>query len=123
VSAVDMYADLLQAISEHGNLSKACREMDVAKSTFLDAVDGDADLADRYAQARARGFDAEAERALDEALQAEDAGLGRLALDARKWYLSKLAPKRYGDKQLVGSDPDNPLPAGVVVTFKKGDGE
>lgn len=42
----------------------------------------------------------------------------RLRVDARKWYAGKMRPKVYGDKQLVGSDPDNPLPAGVNVTFK-----
>lgn len=33
----------------------------------------------------------------------------RLRVDARKWTASKLKPKKYGDKQLIGSDPDNPL--------------
>ena len=30
---------------------------------------------------------------------AEDAQARRLSVDTRKWYLSKLAPKRYGDQQ------------------------
>lgn len=35
----------------------------------------------------------------------------RLMVDTRKWLLSKLAPKKYGDKVDVnhGSQPDNPL--------------
>lgn len=32
----------------------------------------------------------------------------RLRVDARKWYLSKLAPKRYGDKVAVGGAEDLP---------------
>lgn len=36
----------------------------------------------------------------------------RLQIDARKWTLSKLLPKKFGDKVLVGADPDNPLPTG-----------
>ncbi|WP_420140164.1 hypothetical protein [Sphingomonas sp.] len=111
------YSALLDALTEHGNLTKACRDLGIAKSTFLDAVDADSALADRYTQARARGFDTEAERGLEDALTWEgDAALGRLALDARKWYLSKLAPKRYGDKQLIGSDPENPLPAALDLS-------
>jgi hypothetical protein len=42
----------------------------------------------------------------------------RLAVDARKWAASKLKPKVYGDKTLLGSDPDNPLPTGIDVTFR-----
>lgn len=33
----------------------------------------------------------------------------RLKVDARKWVASKLAPKKYGDKQIIAGDPDNPL--------------
>ncbi len=46
-----------------------------------------------------------------------DVNRDRLAVDARKWVASKLKPKVYGDKTLVGSDPDNPLPKGFAVTF------
>jgi len=45
----------------------------------------------------------------------------KLRVDARKWIAAKLKPKKYGERQLVGSDPDNPLPAGITVTFRKGD--
>jgi hypothetical protein len=33
----------------------------------------------------------------------------------------EVGPKRYGDKTLVGSDPDNPLPAGFHLLFEKPD--
>lgn len=109
---------VLEALADSGNLSKACRETSTTVQSFLRWCDKSAANADRYVRAREAGLDCEADRAIEEALTAEDAGLGRLALDARKWYLSKLMPKKYGDKQLVGSDPDNPLPAGVTVSFK-----
>jgi hypothetical protein len=112
------YQPLLDDLSLTGNLSKSCRTLGISRTQFLNEVAADRALQDRYARAREAGLDAEADRGMEEALQAEDAALGRLALDARKWYLSKLFPKKYGDKQLVGSDPDNPLPAGVSVTFK-----
>jgi hypothetical protein len=110
---------ILDALSETGNLSKACRETGIDKAKFLRWCDADPENANRYVRARESGLDAEADRAIDEALRAEDAGLGRLALDARKWYLSKLLPKKYGDKQLVGSDPDNPLPQSFQVNLVK----
>lgn len=33
----------------------------------------------------------------------------RLRVDARKWYASKLAPKKYGEKTTLAGDPENPL--------------
>ena len=33
----------------------------------------------------------------------------RLRIDARKWYLSKIMPKKYGDKVMLGSDDNNPV--------------
>jgi hypothetical protein len=38
----------------------------------------------------------------------------RLQVDARKWYASKLAPKKYGDRTVIAGDPAAP----VGVTFK-----
>lgn len=33
----------------------------------------------------------------------------RLRVDARKWAMSKMAPKKYGDKLELGGDPNNPI--------------
>jgi hypothetical protein len=33
----------------------------------------------------------------------------KVQIDTRKWLLSKLAPKKYGDKIEVSGDPSNPL--------------
>ena len=33
----------------------------------------------------------------------------RLQVDTRKWLLSKMAPKKFGDKIEVSGDPANPL--------------
>lgn len=46
-------------------------------------------------------------------------GHRKLQVDTRLRMAGKLAPKKYGDKTLVGSDPDNPLPAGFQVNFVK----
>lgn len=41
----------------------------------------------------------------------------KLSVHARQWAASKLKPKVYGDRTLIGSDPDNPLPAGFAVNL------
>ena len=53
----------------------------------------------------------------------ENINRSRLRVDARKWYLSKLAPKRYGDKVTLASDEENPaIPGKVQIEFVKPDG-
>jgi hypothetical protein len=83
------------------------------------ADDAEAEFREQYARAREAGDDAMAEDiqdiADDKELEPNDR---KVRIDARKWLLAKRQPKKYGDKQLVGSDPENPLPSGVTVTFK-----
>jgi hypothetical protein len=55
----------------------------------------------QYTRAREEGMDRLAELAIDEAasgLPSEMVPGARLAFDARRWYVGKIAPKRYGDR-------------------------
>lgn len=45
----------------------------------------------------------------------------KLRVDTRLRMAGKLNTKKYGDKTLVGSDPDNPLPTGITVQLVKTD--
>lgn len=58
-----------------------------------------------------------------EAYNGDAVARSKLRVDARKWVAAKLKPKKYGDKTLIGSDPENPLPAGFAVSLVKGDGD
>lgn len=43
----------------------------------------------------------------------------RLQIDTRKWLMSKMAPKKYGDKTILSNDPDSPVnvnPVTITVT-------
>jgi hypothetical protein len=79
-----------------------------------------AGFASKYARARSVGY----ERLADEIIDISDAPImfegrpdnalvqqARLRSDNRKWYLSKVLPKRFGDKvtQEITSDPNAPL--------------
>jgi hypothetical protein len=105
-----------------GGLSafKACQAAGVPNSTFLRWVDDDATLAENYARAREDLI----ERMATEIMEISDQDVGvavdgkkdwaavqkhRLQVDTRKWLLSKLAPKKFGDKIEVSGDPENPL--------------
>jgi len=56
-----------------------------------------------YTRARNMGLDVRAERVLELArgVDKEDVPRARLEFDAERWYLSKLAPKVYGDATLL----------------------
>jgi hypothetical protein len=43
----------------------------------------------------------------------------RLQIDTRKWLLSKLAPKKYGERLELAGDADSPIKAAVTVEFVK----
>ena len=71
----------------------------------------------QYVRAREEQAHAIAELAVEEATNARDAQLGRLAYDARRWFAGKLAPKVYGEKvQQEHSGPEGqPLPVMVYI--------
>lgn len=61
------------------------------------------ELAGNIARARTRGYHKRAADAVERASMADDAAKGRLAFDAERWFLSKMAPRVYGDKLDVTS--------------------
>ncbi|HTH11895.1 MAG TPA: hypothetical protein VMA55_20175 [Acidovorax sp.] len=97
-------SQILASMEEGSSLRKACKEVGITSATFLRWVDADEELQNQYARARARLLDVQAEeleeigeQAARAETAAEVAGL-RLQSDNRKWLLSKLAPKKYGEK-------------------------
>ena len=95
--------------SEGLSLRKCCLQIGLDPARFLRAVDADPDLAKQYARARQALLD----KMADEILELADAPVPvldngatdnalvrqrQLQVDTRKWFLSKLAPKIYGDR-------------------------
>lgn len=111
-----------------------CREDAMPnKSTVFRWLAANAEFATKYAHAREEQADLYAESIVDIAdeleieatykgdevkldLSAASVARNRLRVDARKWYASKLAPKKYGDRtNMALSDPDgNALPIPVL---------
>ena len=100
-----MIDEILRRISHGETLNKVCASNPdfPAPATVIDWVhENRHNIADRYARARDRQLEAWAEEVLDkaDAASTENGAVqrDRLAVDARKWLLSKLKPERYGDK-------------------------
>lgn len=51
------------------------------------------------------------------ALNDEAIARSRLRVETRKWLMGKMKPKKYGEKMLHGSDPENPLPQGAQTVI------
>lgn len=111
---------LLRLMHSGLSLRKAAHQVGIGASTFLDWVKQDTQLAEQYAHAREALID----KLADELLEIADAPVGttdmggtdsgavakqRLQVDTRKWILSKLAPKKYGDRLELAGDAANPI--------------
>ena len=105
---------------------KACEAVGVPIGSFIRWTTEDAELAESYTRARETLI----ERMAAETLAIADMPVGstehgttdsgavqkqRLQVDTRKWLLSKLAPKKYGDKVTLAGDEENPLRVQKVV--------
>lgn len=113
-------ADLIcEGISSGLSLRQICAEDDMPdKATVFRWLSRDETFRDQYARAREAQSDAMLEDILDIAdqydnlqdkLDVEHIQRAKLRIDTRKWAMSKLSPKRYGDKVTLGGDPDNPI--------------
>lgn len=107
-----------QELANGKSLSDALRACGgPARSTFYKVIAADNELADKYARAKADGLESLADdiiaiadevhvvdardkagNIIDVTVDATAVARNRLRVDSRKWLLSKLAPKKYGDK-------------------------
>lgn len=109
---------VFRSMEEGKGLSTACNEHGYNRTTILNWIDADCTLYDKYERARARASDAVFEEILtiqdqspERIIQLGDEGKGgteridpafvawqKNRVDARKWVLAKMQPKKYGDK-------------------------
>ena len=98
----DIANAICERLAEGESLRKICGpdrdEGFPGQSVVYQWLATNAEFAKQYAHARETQGETYADRAVQEALDANDAAIGRLRMDALKWAASKLAPKKYGDK-------------------------
>lgn len=111
---------ILIKIENGMSVRKACAEFNVSHRTFLDFISADEELSTHYARAKLEGIEKLAEELLEISdtsprinafgnVDSGDVNARRLQIDTRKWLLSKLAPKKYGDRLELVGDAENPL--------------
>ena len=112
-------------LAEGKSLRKAAENAGVTHSSVLEWEASNKVFANQYARARSAGYALLADELIQIAddgqndTYTDDAGnertnqdviaRSRLRVDTRKWMLSKMLPKVYGDKLTHQGDADNPM--------------
>lgn len=141
-----IFNDIFESIENGNSLRKSLISVGISSRTFYQWIDEDEEKVKQYA----RATEERAEALLDEMLDIVDntsqdyvdvdMGEGepseilatkkpnyeliqrsRLRYDARKWLISKLNPKKYGDKQILSNDEDNPISTAPIINIIKPD--
>lgn len=113
----DTAAEICRLLAENGSIRKTAAEVGVDRTTISNWAAEHADFSAAIARAKQDGYDNRAELAVERAQTATDAAKGRLAFDADRWYLSKIDPKRYGDKLDVTSSDGSMSPPKSLAEF------
>lgn len=127
VYSEEILADILERVALGQSLNSICDEDSMpSRKTVFDWIGNNPEIKTKYEMAlqmRAEKFADEIVDIADEVvletkhegeevtLVLDSAAIARnkLRVDARKWVVSKLLPKKYGDKTIVSGDPENPL--------------
>ena len=113
VHTPELAEEICNKLSLGETLRAVCRDIGIHEATVRNwVVDDRHNFATQYARSRDIGLDCMADQLIDIAddssmddfdpttgkINQESYQRARLKVDVRKWYLSKLAPKRYGDR-------------------------
>lgn len=93
------------------------------RSTVLRWLNANEDFAAKCARAREAQADYMDHKILEVAdnCTSETAAADRVKISAYQWRASKLAPRKYGDKLELSSDPENPVQMPVMITLSAPD--
>jgi len=126
---------VLSAIETGLSLRKAILELNiVSRDTFNEWLKEDKEISDQYARACEQRADTIFEEILDiadetskdtiytdkgEIPNSEWMQRSRLRVDARKWMLGKMNPKKYGDKTDITSGGEKLQPTDIKIEIVK----
>jgi hypothetical protein len=120
--------ETLELIADGLSIRKACAQTGLPISTFTDHI-----LKPEYSEHYARAMERRADAIFDEIVdisdgeqqedgEKPDTQRDRLRIDARKWVVSKMLPKKYGDKvtqELTGADGAKLIPEKITIEIIK----
>jgi hypothetical protein len=100
-----IFDTICERLSNGESLRGICRDdgMPQLSTVWRWMVDNE-ERRNQYMRAREEQADTLADEIVAIADNATDAQIARLQVDARKWFASKVAPKKYGDKTDITSN-------------------
>ena len=118
--------EILERLADGDSLASICCEEEMPDERSVRRwARNHGDFGAKYAVARRLGYEKRADELLEIAddssadwidtddghrvLNGAHVNRARLMIDTRKWLLSKMLPKVYGDHLTVGGDPDRPI--------------
>ena len=112
----ELGAKIFERIIERGTVRRACADPDMpAEHTLYVWAARDPEFRQLFAHARELAVERWAEEILE---ISDDPHLDpldkRVRIDARRWVMGKLAPRRYGDRVQIAGDPTAPLVLSAV---------
>jgi hypothetical protein len=124
----EIAAEILERLEHGESLISICNSDDryPGESTVRNWAKDDRDgFAAKYAHARQAQALHWAEEIIDiaDTGDKEDTQRARLRVDTRKWVVSKVLPKVYGDKVTVGGDSEAPIEVVVRRTIIRPEGD
>jgi hypothetical protein len=114
----EVAAEICRRLAEGESLTSICKDDHMPARSTVTAwyIDNREGFSEQYAKARDIGLDVMADQVMGIAdSSGEDVQRDRLRFDARRWYLSKLAPKRYGDKVIHAGDSESPIVTRIEI--------
>jgi len=113
--------EICERLANGESLLRICDDdhMPAESTVRLWVVDDREGFSAQYTRSRDIGLDMRADRMEQKLMSEPDTQRARLLFDHDRWYLSKLAPKRYGDKVALtgGSDTDAPIKSELTIKF------
>ena len=97
----DKFDAVIKLVSTGSSVRNAVRDVKMSADTFYQWLNQDEECAKRYARATEERALAIFEDTMDIADNGADYNRDSLRVDTRKWFLSKLNPKKYSDKLQV----------------------
>lgn len=92
-------SQICDRLAEGSSLRSICRDTDMPScSTVFQWLSKNPKFSEQYARAREAQADAIADECLDIAKHEPDVQRARLMIDVRKWFASKMKPRKYGDQ-------------------------
>ena len=119
---IDSLADeICDRLSNGESLVAICKAPNMPNpSTVYRWLNANDSFCDMYARAREEQAETLADEIIAISDSCDDAQLGRLRVDARKWVAAKLKPRKYGDKVDLSSSDGTMSPPTVIEIVAAG---